>query len=400
MKKTLLLAMLTVLLAGVASAQKDTVIAKPKHHPLDRITGNGFYNRDSTWKIGGFVGVTVSQTALYQWAPGGSNNFSFLAAASGYANYKKKNVEWSNNLDIKYGEVANGLIRDAGLATRNFQKNIDVLQLSTNVGYQVKKELYISVKASFLSQFSPSYDYSQTDTTKNRFRRYTVSKFAAPAIMTLGLGLTYKPKDWFTLFFSPAEGKLTYVTPDDPGRDTTGLAFGTEQGTPTTYLTNKYYSDVDETRFGLKYGTSVMAQFGAELDILFCKDIVKNVNWKSHLNVFESYTNNNYNTLMPYFYSAQDSMGTINISKKTQYIPTVTWDNDLVFKINKILSATLSTRFIYQYNAITPVDKKHNSTGANGPDGLTDVDKNGVSITTYNKLQIFEQFGIGLAMKF
>ena len=126
MKKTLLLAMLTVLLAGVASAQKDTVIAKPKHHPLDRITGNGFYNRDSTWKIGGFVGVTVSQTALYQWAPGGSNNFSFLAAASGYANYKKKNVEWSNNLDIKYGEVANGLIRDAGLATRNFQKNISM----------------------------------------------------------------------------------------------------------------------------------------------------------------------------------------------------------------------------------------------------------------------------------
>ena len=83
-----------------------------------------------------------------------------------------------------------------------------------------------------------------------------------------------------------------------------------------------------------------MAQFGAELDILFQKDIVKNVNWKSHLNVFESYTNNNYNTLMPYLYAAQDSMGTISISKKTQYIPTVTWDNDLVFKINKILSAT------------------------------------------------------------
>jgi DUF3078 family protein len=395
MKKALLLTTLTLLIAGFASAQKDTTAAKPpKRKPLDFLNGTGYYNRDSTWKIGGFVGLTVSQTALYQWAPGGTNSFSFLAAASGYANYKKKNVEWSNNLDIKYGEVANGLIRDAGLASRNFQKNIDVLQLATNIGYQVKKELYISVKASFLSQFSRSYDYSQTDTTQGRFRKYTVSKFGAPAIMTLGLGLTYKPKDWFTLFFSPAEGKLTYVTPDDPGRDTTGQYLG------TAYLTNKYFSDVDETRFGLKTGTSVMAQFGAELDILFQKDIVKNVNWKSHLNVFESYTNNNYNTLMPYLYAAQDSMGTISISKKTQYIPTVTWDNDLVFKINKILSATLSTRFVYQYNAITPVDKYHNSNGAKGPDGLTDVDKNGVSVTTYNKLQIFEQFGIGLAMKF
>ena len=395
MKKTLLLALFTVLLAGMASAQKDTTAAKPKKHKaLEFLNGNGVYNRDSTWKVGGFLGFTVSQTALYQWAPGGTNNFSFLLGANAYANYKKKNIEWCTNLDLKYGMVANGLIRDEGLASRNFQKNIDVLQLSTNFGYQVKKELYISVKASFLSQFSRSYDYSQTDTTQARFRKYTVSKFGAPAIMTLGLGLTYKPKDWFTLFFSPAEGKLTYVTPDDPGRDTTGQSLG------VAYLTNKYYSDVDETRFGLKTGTSVMAQFGAELDILFQKDVVKNVNWKSHLNVFESYTNNNYNTLMPYFYSAQDSMGTISISKKTQFIPTVTWDNDLVFKVNKFLSATLSTRFVYQYNAITPVDKVHNSNGAKGPDGLTDVDKAGTSITTYNKLQIFEQFGIGLAFKF
>jgi len=394
MKKTLLLAVLTILVTGFASAQKDTATVKPaKLKPLSFFNGDGIYLRDSTWKVGGFLGFTVSQTALYQWAPGGSNSFSFLLGASAYANYKKKNIEWCSNLDLKYGMVANGLIRD-GLATRNFQKNIDVLQASTNVGYQVKKELYISVKASFLSQFSRSYDYSQTDTTQGRFRKYTVSKFGAPAIMTLGLGLTYKPKDWFTLFFSPAEGKLTYVTPDDPSRDTTGKYLG------VAYLTNKYFSDVDETRFGLKTGTSVMGQFGAELDILFQKDIVKNVNWKSHLNVFESYTNNNFNTLMPYYYSAQDSMGTISVSKKNQFIPTVTWDNDLVFKVNKFLSATLSTRFIYQYNAVTPVDVKHNSTGNKGADGLTDIDKHGNSITSYNNLQIFEQFGIGLAFKF
>jgi hypothetical protein len=155
-------------------------------------------------------------------------------------------------------------------------------------------------------------------------------------------------------------------------------------------LPNGYFTGIDPTRFGLTAGTSVMAQLGAELDILFQKDIVKNVNWKSHLNVFESYSNNNYNTIMPYFYTAQDSMGTISIAKKTQFIPTVTWDNDIVFKINKILSATLSTRFVYQYNAQTPVE--HN--------GFTEIDKYNKPVLTYNKLQIFEQFGIGLAMKF
>ena len=246
---------------------------------------------------------------------------------------------------------------------KNLQKNIDVLQLSTNVGYQVKKELYVSLKASFLSQFTPTYDYSQTDATEGRFRKFVVSKFAAPAIMTLGAGLTYKPKDWFTLFFSPVEGKLTYVSP--PGKDTTGQYLGPE------YLSNQYFSGVDPTRFGLVAGTNLMAQLGAELDILFQKDIVKNVNWKSHLNVFESYSNNNYNTLMPYLYSAQDSMGTISISKKTQYIPTITWDNDLVFKVNKFLSATLSTRFIYQYMPLRRLIKTITLLVQKGPMDLT-----------------------------
>ena len=393
MKKTLLLSIFIGLSVVSAFAQTDTSSAK-KHVKRDRLaflTGNGVYNRDSTWHFGAFLGLTVSQTALYQWSPGGTNSFSLLGAASAYANYKKKNIEWCTNLDMKYGMGATGLLRN-GQAKTTLQKNIDVLQLSTNVGYQIKKELYASLKASFLSQFSPTYDPSQVDTTNGRFRKFVVSKFAAPAIITLGAGLTYKPKEWFTLFFSPIEGKITYVSP--PGKDTTGQYLG------AAYLPNQYFSGIDPTRFGLTAGTTVMAQLGAELDILFQKDIIKNVNWKSHLNVFESYANNNYNTIMPNYYATQDSMGTKLISKKTQFIPTVTWDNDIVFKINKILSATLSTRFIYQYNAITPVDKYNNSTHAKGADGLTDVDKNGVTITTYNKLQIFEQFGIGLAMKF
>jgi len=390
MKKTILLVLLTMFIAGAAFAQKDTT-KHVKRDPLAFLTGNGVYNRDSTWHCGGFIGLTVSQTALYQWSPGGTNSFSLLGVVSAYANYKKKNLEWCTNLDMKYGLGATGLLRN-GEAKTNLQKNIDVLQLSTNVGYQIKKELYASLKASFLSQFSPTYDPSQVDTTNGRYRKYVVSKFAAPAIITIGAGLTYKPKDWFTLFFSPIEGKITYVSP--PGKDTTGQYLGPQ------YLTNQYFAGVDPTRYGLTAGTNVMAQLGAELDILFQKNIVKNVNWKSHLNVFESYANNNYNTIMPYFYATQDSMGTKVISKKTQYIPTVTWDNDIVFKINKILSATLSARFVYQYNATTPVDKTHNNTGAKGADGLTDLDKNGVTITTYNKLQIFEQFGIGLAMKF
>ena len=194
------------------------------------------------------------------------------------------------------------------------------------------------------------------------------------------------------MFFSPVEGKMTFVTKDTPGRSNDTLPDGS--------FTNAYYTNVDETRFGLKRGDYFMGELGWELDVLFQKDIVKNVNWKSHLNVFGAYLNASYNTAMPTYYSAQDSMGVVNIAENTKHIPVVKWDNDIVFKVNKWLSATLSTRFVYQYNAQTPVDKYKNDTKAKGPDGITDKDKYGNTVSAYNKLQIFEQFGIGLAFKF
>lgn len=373
-----------------AVAQEAAAPTKPKSKFT--LGGDGVYLRDSTWKVGAYAGVVLSQTALYQWGPGGNNSFSFMVGVNGFANYKKGKVIWDNSLDAKWGMVANGLIRKASLAKRNFQKNIDVLAIKSAFGYQVSKSLYVAARLGFESQFTPSYDYSQTDTANGAFRKYTVSKFAAPAVLTIGPGLTWKPKDYFTLFFSPIGGKMTFVTPDRERRDTTTLADGR--------FTDNYYNDVDETRFGLKAGKSFMGELGAELDILFQKDIVKNVNWKSHLNVYVTYINAQYNTNLPYYYSAEDSLGFREIKETTKHIPVVKWDNDLVFKVNKFLSATLSARFVYQYNAQVPIDKRTNKDGSKGPDGITDVDKFGKTINAFNRLQIFEQFGVGLSLKF
>ena len=190
MRKCLLLVILfTGFFATTIHAQKDTSAAPKKHKFISMLGGDGIYMRDSIWKVGGFLGTTISQTALYQWAGGGSNSFAFLFSGNAFVNYKKGKAEWDNNLDMKYGLVANGLIRNADLAARNFQKNIDLLELSTNVGYEIDgKKLYLSFKGDFLSQFSRSYDYSQTDTTHGRFRKMTISKFGAPAV------LYYRPR--------------------------------------------------------------------------------------------------------------------------------------------------------------------------------------------------------------
>ena len=143
-----------------------------------------------------------------------------------------------------------------------------------------------------------------------------------------------------------------------------------------------------------------MGELGWELDLLFQKDIVKNVNWKSHLNVFGAYMNASYNTVMPTYYAAQDSVGSVTIKETNKHIPVVKWDNDIVFKVNSWLSATLSAKFVYQYNALVPIDTRKNADGKKGPDGITDKDKLGKTVNAYNKIQIFEQFGISLTAKF
>jgi hypothetical protein len=396
MKKLLLILAMAVFTLGATFAQdtvivkQDSILVKPAKRKI--VFGDGIYNRDSTWKFGGFAGITISQVAFYQWGPGGTNSFAFLLSGNAYAHYKKRMVIWDNDLDVKWGMLANGLIRKSALAQRNFQKNIDLLQFKSIFGYEVSKALYVGAKLGFESQFSPTYDYSLTDTVHGRYRRYTISKFAAPAVLSIAPGMTWKPKDYFTLFFSAVGGKLTFVRPDHPGRDTT-------RNVDSSY-TDNYYNDVDETRFGLKRGTWFQGQLGVELDALFQKDVIKNVNWKSHLNVYMSYLNANYNTSVAQYFSNRDSVEMVNITTKSKYIPVLKWDNDLIFKINKFLTATLSTRFVYQYNAIVPIDIRNNATGAKGADGITDVDKAGVTVTAYNKFQIFEQFGLALSYKF
>jgi len=389
MKKPLLLSIL-VLLVGAAIAQDTTGLVKTNPtRPKFVLGGDGIYLRDSAWRVSGAMGIALSQTALYQWQGGGTNNFAFLLAIAGTANYKKGKILWDNSLDAKWGMVANGFIRKKNLAKQNLQKNIDFFNLRTVFGYELKKNLFVSAKLGFESQFSPRYDYSLTDSNG---RRFTVSKFAAPAVLTIGPGLTWKPKDYFSLFFSPVEGKMTFVKKDHPGRDTTTRPDGS--------FTDNYYNDVDETRFGLQRGSGFMGELGWELDLLFQKELVKNVFWKSHLNVFGAYMNQSYNQELPKYYEDQDSVGTVTIAVTTKYIPVVKWDNDFIFKINKYLSATLSTKFIYQYNAQVPIDKFDNETGKKGGDGITDKDKNGKTVSGFNKLQIFEQLGIGLAVKF
>src|SRR5689334_16440638 len=115
MKNLLLLSCMILVTASLVA--QDSMQTKKRKI----VFGDGMYFRDSTWKVGGFAAINLSQTAVHQWAAGGNNSFAFLLSGNLHVNYKKGKWISDNSLDLKWGMVANGLIRKSALAQRNFQ---------------------------------------------------------------------------------------------------------------------------------------------------------------------------------------------------------------------------------------------------------------------------------------
>jgi len=169
----------------------------------------------------------------------------------------------------------------------------------------------------FKSQFSPGYAYPNDSVP--------ISKFMAPGYFQLSLGMNYKPADYFAVFISPGGSRLTVVN--------------------DTALTMR-----PEGAFGVYGDNNTLWQVGGSVNAIFKKDIFKNVNLFSKLDIFSNY---------------------MNRPEKVVF----SWENNILMKVNKYLAVNLSTMMIYDQNAI---DKNNGGT-------FKDI------------IQFKETFGIGLA---
>jgi len=171
-----------------------------------------------------------------------------------------------------------------------------------------------------------------------------ISNFLAPGYLLGAIGMDYKPSDVFTLFVSPLTMKMTIVNDQD-------LAdFGAFGVDPAEY-----------NDFGVltKNGSTTRAEFGGYLRALIKKDIMKNIKLQSKLELFSNY------------------------SEEPTHID-VNWEVLLAFKVNKYISATISTQLLYDHDIDIAVD-------TNGDDV---PDKVGP------RTQFKEVLGIGLNYKF
>lgn len=286
------------------------------------------------WTKGGVGALNFSQSSFTNWAAGGENSISATAQLNLFANYKKNNTSWDNTLDLAYGLLKSGLA--------DVRKNEDKIDFSSKLGqYAFYKHWYYTALVNFKSQFDNGYNYPDDSNV--------ISHFLAPGYVLGAIGLDYKTTDnSFSFFISPITSKTTIVNDQ---RLADAGAYGV---TPAVWDTvNGVYAIT-------KNGEMYRSEFGGYAKIAFKKDIFKNVNLGTKLELFSNYL------------------------KDPQNID-VNWELLLAMKVNKYITASISTQMIYDHDIPVPVER----------------DINGVKVKgTGPRLQFKEVLAIGLSYKF
>jgi len=203
-------------------------------------------------------------------------------------------------------------------------KTDDKIDLLSKYGQQASKFWYYSVLFNFKTQMAPAYNYPNT-TDK-------ISDLFSPAYMLFSLGMDYKPSPVFSTFLSPLTLK-------------------------TTIVNDATLSDAGA--FGVEPGKKFRAEMGAYINILFKKEeIIKNINFQSKLDFFSNYLHNPQNV-------------------------DISWENLLVLKVNKFISATITTHLLYDDDILIKVGE--------GPEGEAIFGK---------RIQFKEVIGVGFTYKF
>jgi hypothetical protein len=246
-------------------------------------------NTDTTyWKSKYESAIGFSQTAMYNWAKGGEKtSFASNIILNVFNDYTKKNFTLNNYVGIAYGVAKMQSIE-------RLRKTDDKINLLTKAGLSASKHWDYTGFFEFKSQFSDGFAYPNDSVH--------ISRFMAPAYFQLSIGMNYKPVPYFSVFFSPLGSRLTVV------KDTS--------------LTHRA-----EGSYGIYGDNSVLWQVGGSINAIFKKDIMKNINLLSKLDIFTKY------------HETPDKV-------------VFSWENNILMKVNKYIAVNFSSMLIYDEKAI------------------------------------------------
>ncbi len=267
------------------------------------------------WKTGGNVLVNFNQVSMKYWAAGGVPSISLLGRFESFADYVKGVHEWKNDFMVSYGIQK--------IKQNPSEKSEDIVRLTSTYSRTLNPKWKLTASGSFTTQLTPTRDKDSS----------LVSRFMAPAYGLLSVGFTWTPAPKLEILLSPATGKATFVK--EPTLSARG-AYGVDSGATSRY------------------------EFGALVRATYERELMKNVSWKSRLELFNNYTDPN---------------------RPNRKNVDMDWQNSFFLKVNKWLSASVMFHTIYDADIPIAIDD-------NG-DGVTD---------RYDaRLQWKEILGVGFA---
>lgn len=178
-----------------------------------------------------------------------------------------------------------------------FFKNDDRIDFFSKYGKRAKGSWYYAALANFRTQMLPGYN-APGDLDY-------ISRFLAPGYVLAALGADYKPNNNFTAFVAPFTGKTTLVM--DDSLSTIGA-------------------------FGVENGQNIRNEFGGYMKIFAKHELFTNTTIQTKLDLFSNYLENPQNI-------------------------DINWEVLLSMKVNKYISASVSTLLIYDDDVKIGIDE-------------------------------------------
>jgi len=246
------------------------------------------------WKFSGTVGLKVSQTQLFNWAAGGNSNFAGIAYANLTLNYKKNKIAWDSNLDTDFG-----VIYSSDFMSYPWRKANDKINFATTFGYEVSSTpnsmWFVAAKGTFKSQYTRGYNYPEDGS------RVKISDCLSPSYTELSLGVNWKWKQLFSLYYSPLAGLITSCT-----------------------------DSLLRPAFGVPVDKTVSASLGMTFRAGVMYDGVKNLKILSTLQLYTPYTDKD------------QKFGNFNVD----------WDVIVTYQFLKVLNVSITTNLRYYHKVL------------------------------------------------
>ena len=235
---------------NISDAQLD--IKQVNTRKLQQV--NKLYVKPQYWKFRSEAAFVFNQAMMTNWVKGGENSISTAMDITGYADYSNKELKLSSN---NFARLKYGLIKSGDNPVR---KNIDLLETNSKLNHKAFGRFDFSATMLFKTQIARGYNYPNDSVP--------VSKFMNPAVLTIGLGLDYKPDKTTSINVAPLSYKATFV--------------------PDT-------ARIDQTKYGVPKDRRSMHEPGASVQITNEFKPIKIITITNRLQLFTNYINNPQN---------------------------------------------------------------------------------------------------------